>query len=403
MATNKKIGRLCYVTGVPVVQRDGEFLWEGWSLRLHEGILGMFPEAILAAPIANGSTPRASEVSTVKLGLWNLKVCPLPSNGGRSWRNLRQLLTLWSAVGEADLVCLDVPNESSFLALVVCKLRRKHCFTRILGDWGRSVLLGGPPTLGRKIKTAIAEWMADFMVRQSPLVRVQGNELYEKYVKRNPAAVKASFVHSTLRRDVFHERDSQPFHQPLRLLSVSGLTALKGLNFLVEAIRLLAAKGLGVEWWCVGDGPCRQSLEDLARSLEVSDRVRFLGYVPFGPELFQLYKEADMFVHPSLTEGVPNALLEAMAHSLPVVASAVGGIPGVITNGVHGVLVAPGRPELIADAISRLAQDHELVIRLRRGAYAKAHEYSADVLMERAKQEIESTFGKIADAGEGSA
>ena len=74
-----------------------------------------------------------------------------------------------------------------------------------------------------------------------------------------------------------------------------------------------------------------------------------------GPELSRLYQEADIFVLPSLTEGIAQALLEALAHSLPTVASAVGGIPGVITNNVHGLLVAPGDAQALAAGILKLA------------------------------------------------
>jgi len=117
-------------------------------------------------------------------------------------------------------------------------------------------------------------------------------------------------------------------------------------------------------------------------------------------ELLELEREADVFVHPAWSEGLPNAVLEAMAQSLPVVASKVSGLPGLITDGVTGLLVAPGRPDEIAEAVWRLAENPDLVDRLRRAAFSRAQEYGSDVLAERSKRLIESTFAKIADAAD---
>ena len=83
-----------------------------------------------------------------------------------------------------------------------------------------------------------------------------------------------------------------------------------------------------------------------------------MGYVHHGPDLFQLYRRADIFVLPSFHEGIPNAILEAMAHSMPIVATNVGSLSSVITDGIEGILIPAGKPQLLADAISRMATDH---------------------------------------------
>jgi glycosyltransferase involved in cell wall biosynthesis len=233
------------------------------------------------------------------------------------------------------------------------------------------------------------------MVRNSALVFAQGEDLYKKYSRENPDAMKTDCVRSTVSQEVSYQRPAGNFHDPIRLLSVSHLLSVKGLDLLLKALRLLLNGGLSVEWWCAGDGPSRKSLEDLALELGLTDRVKFWGYVPHGPDLFKLYKDADIFVLPSLTEGLPNALLEAMAHSLPVVASAVGGIPGAVKDGVQGILVEPGQPDLLADAISRLAENPDEVNQMRRAAFRKAQQFSAESLAERSRQLILQTFGRI--------
>jgi glycosyltransferase involved in cell wall biosynthesis len=173
---------------------------------------------------------------------------------------------------------------------------------------------------------------------------------------------------------------------------------LKGLDILLHAVAYMLNRRLNVEWWCVGDGPYRPALEVLTRELGISDRVQFKGHVPWGPQLFQLYRRADIFIHPSLTEGVPNALLEAMANSMPIVASAVGGIPGILTHGLNGTLVASGRAAEIAGAVCGLAGDPEGARMMGQAALRKAREHTGESLAESSKRLIELTFGEIATA-----
>jgi glycosyltransferase involved in cell wall biosynthesis len=351
----------------------------------------MFPEVIL---IGTGGD-HVFQPCELTPGFPNLQIRVLPASGNRFERAFRQILRLWPALGEADLVCIDMPCELGFLAALVCKLRRKPFLVQILGDWKHAVLFSGPRTLGRRLKAAAGDWMVRRMVRNSRLVFAQGRGLYDKHARDNPTAMKSDCVRSTISKEIFYRRPSTKFHDPIRLLSVSHLGPLKGLDVLIKAIQCLSAQGLSVEWWCAGDGSCRQSLEDLVRNLGLVDRVRFLGYVPHGSELFRLYRNADIFVLPSLTEGLPNALMEAMAHSLPVVASEVGGVPGAVRHGIEGILVEPGHPDLLADAISKLADDLDQVNEMRRAAFSRAQQFTAEALAERSRQLIEETFGRI--------
>jgi glycosyltransferase involved in cell wall biosynthesis len=100
-----------------------------------------------------------------------------------------------------------------------------------------------------------------------------------------------------------------------------------------------------------GEGPQRLELESRARELALSERVLFLGHREDVPALLA---SCDFFVLPSLFEGLPLALLEAMSAGKPIVASAVGGVGEAIIDGKTGLLVPPGRPELLANSIRAL-------------------------------------------------
>lgn len=145
----------------------------------------------------------------------------------------------------------------------------------------------------------------------------------------------------------------------LRILSVGRLVPLKGHALLVRAIAMLRTRGIDAYATVVGDGPERARLEELARDLDVADRVAFAGAVG-QDRILQHYRDAEVFCLPSFAEGVPVVLMEAMACELAVVTTRTMGIPELVEDGVGGLLVAPSDPDALADALERLAADPSL-------------------------------------------
>lgn len=109
----------------------------------------------------------------------------------------------------------------------------------------------------------------------------------------------------------------------------------------------------------VGDGPRRDELEALAGRLGVADRVRFTGSIGHD-DILPMFRSADVFCLPSFSEGVPVVLMEAMAHSVPVVTTRIMGIPELVEDGLSGLLVAPGRVDVLVEALIRLVRDADL-------------------------------------------
>jgi sugar transferase (PEP-CTERM/EpsH1 system associated) len=146
-------------------------------------------------------------------------------------------------------------------------------------------------------------------------------------------------------------RDGQPV-----IGTIGNLFAVKGQVHLLRACRDVARVFPDLVLLIAGEGDQRGMLEKEASDIGMADRVKFLGFRDDVPSLLQAM---DVFVLPSLSEGLPLSVLEALSLKKPVVASDVGGIPEIIENGVTGYLVPPENPEALAEKITLLLQNPE--------------------------------------------
>jgi len=150
---------------------------------------------------------------------------------------------------------------------------------------------------------------------------------------------------------------------PLHLVSVGRLSREKAHTDLITAAAILFRGGLACKVTLVGDGHEKDALA--AQAATAGLMVEFAGQVN---DVRPYLSVADIFVLPSLSEGSPNSLLEAMSAGFPIVATNVGGIPETVEDGVEALLVAPAQPDALAGAIERFAKDDSLAQRLGRAA-----------------------------------
>jgi colanic acid/amylovoran biosynthesis glycosyltransferase len=154
-----------------------------------------------------------------------------------------------------------------------------------------------------------------------------------------------------------------------QLLQVGRLIEKKGFQTSLRAFAELLKRFPLATLTIAGEGPLRSELQDLARELGVADRVRFVGFLS-QPRLRDLFYQSHIFLHPSEMgadgnqEGVPNAMLEAMASGLPVFATRHGGIPEAIESGASGVLVAERDDAALAQALLDWTGRPEALMRL---------------------------------------
>jgi colanic acid/amylovoran biosynthesis glycosyltransferase len=145
----------------------------------------------------------------------------------------------------------------------------------------------------------------------------------------------------------------------LRVLFVGRLVPEKGVLVLLRALRMLNDRGVETEAVLVGDGSYRGELERAVRRLGLAGQITFTGALT-GASVAPHYQEADVFCLPSFAEGLPVVLMEAMANELPVVTTRIAGIAELVDDGGNGLLVPPGRDDVIAEALERLAHDPAL-------------------------------------------
>jgi colanic acid/amylovoran biosynthesis glycosyltransferase len=167
-------------------------------------------------------------------------------------------------------------------------------------------------------------------------------------------------VHCGLSLDKYHYRP--PNEAIRRIFCAARLSPQKGHAFLIRAMKILIDQGHELELRLAGDGSRKEPLTDLARELQILDRVRFLGFLTEDEVICEL-RDSDLFVLPSFVEGLPVSAMEAMAIGVPVIATNIAGTGELIEHGKTGLLVRPSDSGALATAILEMINDYDFRLR----------------------------------------
>jgi glycosyltransferase involved in cell wall biosynthesis len=190
----------------------------------------------------------------------------------------------------------------------------------------------------------------------------------------------------------------QRWDGPIELVTVGRLDQEKNPLLLVEAIAVLDREEPGrytLTW--IGGGPMEKAIRDRAAELGVAERIDLRGFLPFGPEVLNLYRRAHAFVHVSFTEGVPKVLVEALGCATPIVATDVGGVRDLLDDGRAGLLVPPADLDALVSAIRLLGSDAKLRERL----VVRGLELARKLTLEEQSGRVAGFIASKLDGGEG--
>jgi L-malate glycosyltransferase len=294
--------------------------------------------------------------------------------GARGLLDFASLRRLRSALAEFDA---EVVHLHGYRAAVYCGLLRQRGFAAVKTEHGS--LEVPSERLLEKLKLGVYGRLESWATR-----RLRAHVVYVTEDLRRAGASanpQASVIHNGIESLDPRETRTPPEYQAgyVNLAIVGRLEAIKGID---HALRAMTAPRMPptARLHIVGSGPLLPELQALARDLGVEDRVGFLG---FRDNVYDYIAHADALLMPSLHEGLPYTILEAMALRTPILASRVGGLAEVLANGETALLFEPASDTAIAAAVARLHQDLSLPQSLTTRALADCRRrFSADAMAE---------------------
>jgi glycosyltransferase involved in cell wall biosynthesis len=270
---------------------------------------------------------------------------------------LRTVAAFWRGLDEVDIVWAFGPHPFQFVLVALATLRGKRVAVGVRQDTPEYFRARLPSPRWKPILVAVdaMDGLHRLLARRVRAT-VVGAENARRYGSAHGSvlAITPSLVRAADVVDTPRERD---WSGTIELLTVGRVDAEKNPSLLVDALAALEPR-YRLRW--VGTGPLMEAVRRRADERGLADRFELAGYVPFGPELLALYRQAHAFVHVSLTEGVPQVLHEAHASGTPIVATDVGGVAAALEGGQAGLLVPPADLGALTAAVVRLSDDEEL-------------------------------------------
>jgi glycosyltransferase involved in cell wall biosynthesis len=238
-------------------------------------------------------------------------------------------------------------------------LRRRpqilYTLTAVPNVWGRVLgRIARVPVIVSGYRGLLPRQMERFLWRLSDRIICNAEASKDILIHRfSVEPTRIAVVPNAVDADRFHPEQAAKDLQPT-VVFVGRLVADKDPLNLLEGLRLAAERVPHARFEIIGDGPFKPRLEKRIRAGSLETRIRLL---PANTDVRSALRRAWVFTLPSASEASPNAILEAMAMGLPVVATRVGGIPELVADGTTGLLVEPGNPASLADALVALLTD----------------------------------------------
>lgn len=254
---------------------------------------------------------------------------------------------------------------------------------------------------------AVGEWMGSDLLLKSSLIRkrikksllsrfsinfVQSEQMFKEAMKINPKSNVEILPDKGVDTEFFKPKyEIIDQSETVRILYLGRLHGVKGLEYLLKAFSSVNDKHPRSRLTIVGEGKEKEKLMKIARSLGLEEYVEFTGEVEYE-ETVEYYQNSDIFVLPSLSEGLPNVLMEAMSCGLPSVVTRVGGNKELIKDGKGGFLVPPKSSSDLSKAINKLIENPELRKTMGKFNRQEVKKYDTKSVMRKKRMTIEKVI-----------
>jgi len=293
---------------------------------------------------------------------------------------------LWRAVKRADIVHVgiaDWPIPFGWLAAPIAKLYRKKIVVIVESAPWR-LKPGMKHTIKARLKAFIFETLGAWCVNQADLA-IFTHEEYKASLMKNRTerghVIHASWVDEDnmisddYAKVIWREKRTYPAKE-LKLSYVGRLDVDKGVPVLLDAMKILSADNISINLDIVGEGEMLGECKKVSQDMNGAVKMRFLGIVPYGPELFEILRRYHAVVVPSISDEQPRILYDAFSQAVPVIASDTPGIVSCIKDTNTGVVVKRGDPAALADMIKWASQNIDILADMGLEALHVARELS---------------------------
>lgn len=374
------------------IYADGPANYSSWS-----NYLTWFDEVVVLARVgAHGEAdPKKTRADGPGVSFY-----PLPDYLG-PWQYLRALpdlrVRVRKAVAQCDAFILRVPGLIGRLTWRELKKRRIPYSLEVVGDPWDVLGPGTWPNPFRPMFRRLGARNLQEMCREATAIHyVTQYALQRRYqpgaksfvvafsdILTDLGCVPPETLEDRYRR-IERSTEQTKSQRVVHIGFIGSLARLyKGPDVLLRAAALCRGLGLDCAITMVGDGLYAGAMKNLARDLQIDDRTTFLGQIPFGKPVLAYLDSVDLFAIPSRQEGLPRALVEAMARGCPCIGSSVGGIPELLDP---GDLVPPNDPEALARKIMEIVRDPQRMKRMSERNLERAKQYDPGILKEKRRE-----------------
>jgi glycosyltransferase involved in cell wall biosynthesis len=309
------------------------------------------------------------------------------TNGLVKWRSCQECVR--SIEERSDILLVQLPFDSPLALLGIRRPTLYHACADLRSVARNSRFRGPLKFAGLLAARGIDSLYHKLVNARSARLIANGEELYHKY--GNP---KGKWVISSVisEQEIHSVTRKRPANAPFRILFAGYLRRWKGIDVLLCAFERLLKEIPTAELHIAGQSDFNEqaTAESLAAQIQaLGPSVRVLGHLPFGPELFQCFADADVLALPSRgVEGTPRVLIEARAFGCPVVATDVGGVRSTVEDGVDGLIVPPNDADALGAALLQIAREPDLRLRLMANGMRRAHQCTAESFAAEFIQEL---------------